>query len=60
MNLWMPGEAIGTLGGHVHTAVFKMEKQQRPTVDTRSSAQCWVQPGWDGTLGENGHMYMCD
>ena len=30
--------------------------------DTRysigNSAQCYVQPGWEGSLGENGYMCM--
>ena len=25
---------------------------------TRNSSQCSVQPGWEGSLGENGYMYM--
>ena len=25
---------------------------------TRKSAQCYVQPGWEGSLGENGYMCM--
>ena len=26
---------------------------------TWNSAQCYVAPGCEGTLGENEHMYMC-
>ena len=25
---------------------------------TWNSAQCYVQPGWEGSLGENGYMYV--
>ena len=25
---------------------------------TGNSAQCYVVPGWEGSLGENGYMYM--
>ena len=80
----------GVWDGPVHTAIFKMDSQQGPTVQHRDlcSLSCgcsilawripvdrgaWpgreesgrtgrlstAQPGWEGTLGENGHMYMC-
>ena len=38
MNLWFPGgrigprDSYGILDGHVHTAVFTMDKQQCPIV----------------------------
>ena len=43
----------GVWGGHVHTAVFKMDNQQGPTV-----ALCMWPPGWEGSLRENGYMHM--
>ena len=43
---------------HVHTAVFKMDNQQGPTVQPWNSAQCYV-PTWMGRVwGENGYMYI--
>ena len=30
----------GVWDGHVHTATFKMDDQQGPTVNTGNSAQC--------------------
>ena len=32
MNLWLPGrrDSWGLWEGHVHTAIFKMDNQQRP------------------------------
>ena len=37
MNLQLPGrrESQGLWDGHVHTAIFKMDHQQRPTVELR-------------------------
>ena len=34
MNLWLPGrrDSQGLWDGHVHTAIFKMDNQQRPIV----------------------------
>ena len=38
-------------------AVFKMDKQPGPTVLFYwNSAQCYWQPGWEGSLAENGYM----
>jgi len=40
-NLWLPGGRIGgrdsqgVKDGHVHTAIFKMDNQQGPTVQHR-------------------------
>ena len=48
----------GVWDGLTHTAIFKMAKQQGPTMySTRSSAQCFWQPGWEGSLWENMYMY---
>ena len=47
----------GPWGGHVHTAIFKMDNQQGPTVGILLSVT-W-QPGWEWYLGENGlHVYV--
>ena len=54
------GEGIvqGVWDGHVHTAVFKMDNQQRPTVQLTELLNVMWQPGWEGHLGENGDMSM--
>ena len=44
---------------HVHTAIFKTDNQQGPTVEQGNSAQCYVAAGWEGSLRENGYMYAC-
>ena len=46
-------------GIHVHTAVFKMDNQQGPTVQHWETllTVTW-QPGWEWNLGENGYRYM--
>ena len=49
-NLWLLGEgdSSGLWEGHVHTAIFKMDDQQKPIVySTWNSAQCYV-PAWMG------------
>ena len=48
-NLWFP----------VHAAVYKMDNQQGPTGQQQGTlfSVMW-QPGWVGSLGENGYMYM--
>ena len=45
----------GVWEGHVHTALFKMENQRRPT---RILLSVMCQPGWDGVLGKNGYMHI--
>ena len=42
---------------HVNTAIFKMDNQQGPTVQHGELNVMW-QPGSEGSLGENGYMYM--
>ena len=50
---------ITDFGKVMHTAIFKMDSQQRLTVYHMNPAQCHV-PAWmGGALGENGHMYVC-
>ena len=60
MNLQLPGgrESWGLWDGHVHTAVFKMDHQQRPTIQLRELCPV-LRGGLDGRgVWENGHMYM--
>ena len=47
----------GVWGGHVHTAVFKMDNQQGPTV-AQGTVLCMWPPGWERSLRENGYMHM--
>ena len=62
MNLWLPGwkGELGTLEHHIHTAIFKLDNQQRPTDSTWNSAQCyapaWMTGGWG--VGKNEYKYM--
>ena len=58
MNLWL----LGGRGNqrdwdeHVHTAIFKIDNQQGPSIQhMKLSAQCLWQPGWEGNLGR---IYM--
>ena len=44
--------------GHVHTAIFKVYHQQRPTVGQGTLLDVMWQPGWEGSSGENGFMSM--
>ena len=44
--------------GQVHSAIFKMDNQQGPTVERRELLNVMRQPGWERSLGENGYMYM--
>ena len=41
----------------MHTARVKMDSQQGPTVLYKRLLNVMWQPGWEGSLGENG--YMC-
>ena len=66
MNLWLPKGEGGKKGysqevwdGHVHTAIFKMYDQQGPTVQHMKLLHVLWQPGWEGSFGENGYMYIC-
>ena len=49
MNLWVPEgrNSEGLWEGHAHTAILKMDNQQRPIVQQWDSAQCHV-PSWMG------------
>ena len=37
---------------------FKWMTNKDLLYSTGSSAQCYVQPGWEGSLGENGFLCM--
>ena len=37
---------------------FKMDNQQKPTVELMDLLNVMCQPGWEGCLGKNGNMYM--
>ena len=54
------GKGQGLWEGHVHTAIFKMDNQQGPTycIAHESLLYTMWQPGWEGSLGENGYMCM--
>ena len=60
MSLWLQGgrmgerQSQGVCDGHVHTAILKLEYQQGPTV----YHNVMQQPGWEGSLGENGQMHI--
>ena len=44
---------------HAHTAVFKVDNQKGSTnIAHGSLLNVMCQPGWEGSLGENGYMYM--
>ena len=44
---------------HAHTVVFKVDNQQGSTnIAHGSLLNVMCQPGWEGSLGENGYMYM--
>ena len=48
MNLWLP----------VHPVTIKLDNQKDLLYSTWNPAQCYVEPGWEGSLGENGYVYM--
>ena len=48
-------DSQGVWNGHRHTAVFTMDNPQGPTA---TLLDVMWQPGWEGSLGENGYMYM--
>ena len=39
-------------------AVFKMQNQEGPTVAQGMLLRVMWQPGWEGSLGESGHVCM--
>ena len=52
-------ESSGIWDRYVYTAILKIDYQQGPTVQHMEPlfTVTW-QPGWKGSLGENGYMYM--
>ena len=52
-------DSQGVWDRHVHTAIFKMDNQQGPTVQHRVLSNVMWQNGWEGSLGENGYTYVC-
>ena len=51
-------ESLGVWDGHVHTAILKMDHQQGPAVEHRELCSMLCEPGWEGSSGENGYMYV--
>ena len=49
-------DSLGVQDGHVHSAMFKTDDQQGPTVQHMLNVM--LQPGWEGSLGENEYMCM--
>ena len=63
LGLWLPGgkngvkDTQGIWDGHVHTAVFKIDSQQGPTVQhMKLYFNVIWQHGWKRSLGDNGYM----
>ena len=52
------GERQGVWDGHVHTALFKMDNQQGPTIQHMELAQCYMAALTGGEFGEYGYTYM--
>ena len=52
-------DSQGVMDGHVHTAIFKMDNQQGTyCMEHGTLLNVMWQPRWEGSLGENGYMYM--
>ena len=58
MLLILKRDIWGIWGQRAHTAVFKMDNQQGPTVQHGELCSVMRQPGWEGSLGENRPMDM--
>ena len=61
MNLWLLGgrDRQGLWDTHAHNARFKMDNQQDPTVTAHGTLLNVVwQPGWEGSIRENGYLNM--
>ena len=49
----------GVRDGYVHTAIFKcVEPTRTYSIAQGTLINVMGQPGWERSLGENGHMYM--
>ena len=60
-TFWLPGgwESQGVWDGDVHTDIFKMDNQTKTCCIAQGTLPSVMQqPGWKGSLGENGYMYM--
>ena len=63
MNLWGSrvrdgeGDSQGVWDGHVHTATFKTDNRTYCAAH-ETHAQPYMALGWEGSLGENGYMYV--
>ena len=49
---------LGSLGWKCTNCYIKWITNKDLQYSTWNSAQCYMQPGWEGSLGENGYMYM--
>ena len=65
MNLWwLSGGEVGEglvreSGMDMYTLLYlKMDNQQGPTVEHGELCSMFWQPGWEGSLRENGYMYI--
>ena len=54
------GRDSGSLDGHVHTAMLKLETNKTYGGAHRTLLNVLWQPGWEGSLAENGYMCMHD
>ena len=52
-------DSYGVWGGDVHTAIFKMDNQQGPPVQHMELCSMLGGSLDEGSLGENGYMYIC-
>ena len=61
MNLWLRGgkNNYALWEGHVHTATFNMDNQQRPIYSTWNSAQLFVAAWMKESLGERDAWFVC-
>ena len=51
-------DSEGVWNGHVHTAIFKMDNQQGPTVRQMELCQRYVGAWMGGEFGGDGYMCM--
>ena len=53
------GNHLEVRNGHIHTVIFKMDNQEGSTCVAHETLLNAVwKPRWEGSLGENGHMYI--
>ena len=53
-------DSQGVWDQHVRSAIFKVDKQQGPTIAQRILLSVMWQPESEGSLEEDGYMYMQD